>query len=164
MIDRLTSWSNCLYWKRKGDTWGHQARQEHRIGKMSPREKEDVCCRGLKDVLMDSEGGEMERCGFQHAHQMALIYEEIWEKPGSRATGIKPLERWSLWFQQTHEAGKESWEVPLKGDGRCHNAKWTCLWAWTQKGKQFASIWIVERCGKLWESSCTVVSGAKNKA
>lgn len=31
----------------------------------------------LKDVLMDSEGGEKEGCGFQHAHQMALIYEEI---------------------------------------------------------------------------------------
>lgn len=29
------------------------------------------------DVLMDSEGGEKEGCGFQHAHQMALIYEEI---------------------------------------------------------------------------------------
>jgi len=31
----------------------------------------------LKDVLMDSEGGEKQGCGFQHAHQMGFIYEEI---------------------------------------------------------------------------------------
>lgn len=77
--------------------------------------QQKVCCRWLKDVLMDGEGGEMEGCGFQHAHQMALIYEEIRERPGSRATGITPLGRWSLWLQQTHDAGKESWEVTPKG-------------------------------------------------
>lgn len=55
------------------------------IGKLNPGEKEDVNRQSvadgvtawLKDVLMDSEGGEKEGCGFQHAHQMALIYEEI---------------------------------------------------------------------------------------
>lgn len=42
---------------------------------------------------MDSEGGEKEGCGFQHARQMALIYEEIRERPGSRDTGTEPLGR-----------------------------------------------------------------------